>query len=265
MRQQKHGQRGKHPMANVIFKILVIWVILLFNTNAFANESYFTEHARGWHWYNEPKESKDADEEVDSDPILQMNAVRATVQRALNKAVMQPTKANVKSYIALQNQVASNANKFNHHWQAVLLESPELNYSTLHPTNNLAKQVQYDQTHVKDEALVKGFAKHYQLYYFYRSTCPYCQRFAPILKDFALGYGFNVLAITTDGISLPEFPDSYIDQGESRIYDVTVEPTVFAVNPITHKALRIATGLTTQSEIKKNIIALLTHFEGDVS
>jgi conjugal transfer pilus assembly protein TraF len=249
-------------MVNFFLKVILIFFILFYQITVLANETYFSDHAKGWHWYNEDK--PDTDDETSADPITQMNAVRATVQRALNKAVINPTKNNVKHYIELQNEVTNHANQFNHHWQAVLLENPKLNYSLLHPTNNLAKQVESDEVHKKDEKLVREFARHYQLYFFYRSSCPYCQKFSPILKDFAESYGFNVLPITTDGISLPEFPDSYIDQGESKIYDVTVEPTVFSVNPTTHQAMRIATGLTSQSEIKKNIVSLLTHFEGDV-
>lgn len=252
-------------MVNFLFKLCLFTYVISYHSFVFAEETtYFTEHTKGWHWYNDPKESDDSDEGSENDPITKMNAVRATVQRALNNAVINPSKENVKNYIVLQNQVANHANQFNHNWQAVLLDNPELNYSLLHPTNNLAKQVEYDQNHVAEEKIVRQLAQNYQLYFFYRSTCPYCQRFAPIVKDFAETYGFNVLPITTDGISLPEFPDSYINQGESQIYNVTVEPTLFAVNPVTHKAIRIATGLTSQSEIKKNIVALTTHFEGDV-
>jgi conjugal transfer pilus assembly protein TraF len=253
-------------MANQLIKFFFFMFITLSITKCFAiEEGYFSEHATGWHWYNEPKESDDDSGEVPEDPTLQMNAVRATVQRALNNAVLFPTKENVRNYIELQNEITNHANQFNHNWQAVLLENPALNYSLKHPTNNLAKQVEYDETYSRDENIIRSLAKSYQLYFFYRSTCPYCKRFAPIVKDFGMTYGFDILPITTDGIALPEFPDSYIDQGEKEIYGVDVEPTLFLVNPITKKTIRIATGLTSQAEIKKNIISIVTHFEGDVS
>lgn len=244
--------------------INLFFYFLMMTCICFAeNKMYFSEHAVGWHWYNEPKKEEDTDD-PESDPITQMNAVRDTVHRALNQAVLNPTKENVKNYIELQNSISNRANQFNHSWQAVLLENPELNYSLIHPTNNLAKQVEYDQTHIQEEKMIRTLAQHYQLYFFYRSTCHYCQRFAPIVKDFAVTYGFSVLPITTDSISLPEFPNSYLDQGEAHIYNVTAEPTLFLVNPSTQKAIRIATGLATQSEIKKNIMLLSTHFDGDV-
>lgn len=252
-------------MVNGLFRSVLLFNLIVFSTNTVAaDKDYFNEHEKGWHWYNDPKVSEDAEDQDESDPTTEMNAVHATVQRALNKAVLRPTKENVKNYIALQNEVSNHANQFNHTWQSVLLENPEMNYSILHPTNNLAKQVEYDQTHQREEKIIRNLAKSYQIYFFYRSTCPYCQRFAPIIKDFATTYGFNVLPITTDGISLPEFPKSYVDQGESQIYNVTVEPTLFLVNSETNKAIRISTGLATQSEIKKDIMAVVTHFDGDV-
>lgn len=251
-------------MANAILTTLLFSFVFLHASPVLAEDHYFDQHEKGWHWYDDPKASDESDNDDEENPITQMNAVRATIERALNKAVLNPSRDNVKNYISLQNQMAAKANQFDHSWQAVLLENPELNYSLIHPTNNLAKQVESDQTHLFEENAIRQLAKNYQLYFFYRSTCPYCQRFAPIVRDFAASYGFNTLAITTDGISLPEFPDSYADQGESQIYGITVEPALFMVNPITHKAIRIATGLTSQDEIKQNIVALLTHFEGDV-
>lgn len=244
-------------MANFLLA-LIVGIFFWFNhANAYAQETYFTSHATGWHWYNDPKDEDESEEDADSDPTVQMNAVHATVMRALNKAYLNPTKENIKHYKEIQDQVTNRASEFSKTWQTVVLENPELNYSLQHPTNNLAKQVEQDQAHANEEKVIREFARHYQLYFFYKSTCPYCQRFAPILKNFAENYGFNVLPITTDGISLPEFPGSYVDQGESRIYNVTVEPTLFAVNPMTHQGMRIATGLTSQEELKQNIMLIL--------
>jgi conjugal transfer pilus assembly protein TraF len=253
-------------MANSLFLRVFFLLLILFSKNSVAeNTTYFTEHTIGWHWYKDPAKTNETEEaEAAQDPITQMSAVRLTVQRALDRAVLQPSQDNVKQYIQLQNHVSQQANQFNHYWQAVLLQHPELDFALQHPTNNLAKQVEYDTHHREEEKMLRQFAKQYPLYFFYKSTCPYCQRFAPILKDFAQHEGFFILPITMDGIALKEFPDSYVDQGESRTYQVTVEPTVFAVNPVTRQAIRVSTGLVSEEEMKKNIIAVLTHFEGDV-
>jgi len=253
-------------MARWIYFILISIFTLNFNNAiASANETYFNEHAKGWHWYNDPKKEENTSEENDeNNPVEEMNAVHATIKKTLDKAVLDPNKENVKNYIILQNQMMTRANQFNHNWQAVIMENPELNYSLLHPTNNLAKQVDNDLIKDKEEKAIKEFFRNNELYFFYRSNCPYCQKFAPIIKDFVETYGIAILPITTNGISLPEFPNSYIDQGESKIYKVSVEPALFAVNPKTHKVVPVAFGLTSQAEIKKNILSLTTNFEGDV-
>jgi conjugal transfer pilus assembly protein TraF len=49
-------------------------------------------------------------------------------------------------------------------------------------------------------------ANHYALVTFFRSTCQYCQRFEPILAQFAQKYQFEVYPITTDGKGLPSYP-----------------------------------------------------------
>jgi len=247
--------------------IIIIVSIIIFSVNsvfASTNETYFNEHEKGWHWYKDPKKEEIKDENDDINPVEEMNAVHATIKKTLDKAVLHPNKENVKDYIILQNQVMSRANQFNHNWQAVILENPDLNYSLLHPTNNLAKQVENDLSKNVEEKTIADFAKNNELYYFYKSTCLYCQRFAPILKEFAEKYGFKILPITTDGVSLPEFPNSYVDQGEAKLYRVTMEPALFAVNPKSHQAAPVAFGLTSQSEIKKNIQAIVTKFDGDV-
>lgn len=251
-------------MAKLI-NVILLWLFTLNFNSAFAdtNENYFNEHAKGWHWYNDPKKEETTEENEDN-PVAEMNAVHATIKKALDKAVLHPNKENVKNYIVLQNQMMAQANQFNHNWQAVIMENPELNYSLLHPTNNLAKQVENDLIKTKEEKAIREFAQNNELYFFYKSTCPYCQKFAPIIKEFAETYHIEILPITTDGISLPEFPNSYIDQGESQIYRVSVEPALFAVNPKTHQAVPVAFGLTSQAEIKKNILSLATRFEGDV-
>jgi conjugal transfer pilus assembly protein TraF len=250
-----------------LIKIGLLGCLLFFvNSVVVAGENdYFDEHAKGWHWYDDPKQSPDQDEEDSPvSPVMQMNAVRATIESSLNKAILYPNKENVKNYITLQNELMSHASQFDHNWQAVLLDNPDLNYSLIHPTNNVAKQVEYDQEKLKEDAVIHELAKKGELVFFYRSTCPYCQRFAPIVKDFAESYGITITPITTDGISLPEFPNSYPDNGQSAKLNVTVEPALFVFNRQTHQVFPIVYGMTSQAEIKKNILNIVTHFEGEV-
>lgn len=259
---------------------MMAWMTILFLvcSVSFAKEKneinernatgYFSQHAKGWLWYDDPiekEEQEEGDEKEKTDEIAeQMNAIRAAVKKSLEKLYLFPTKENIKNYIKLQDKLVSRASEVQHNWQAVLLENPELDYSLKHPTNNIAKQVEYDLEKKQENAVIHDLAKKSGLFFFYRSTCVYCQRFAPIVKDFAATYGITVIPITMDGISLPEFPNSHPDQGQAKQFDVRAEPALFAVNPYTQKAFPIAYGLTSQADIKKNMVNIATRFGGDV-
>lgn len=45
--------------------------------------------------------------------------------------------------------------------------------------------------------------KMYAFVVFYRSTCPHCQQFIPILAQFGKDFGFKIYAYSTDGKALP--------------------------------------------------------------
>jgi conjugal transfer pilus assembly protein TraF len=129
---------------------LLLSAILLFGCQNIFAKVFYEGHAEGWHWYADPeKEAQETNamkqEEIAvKDPNKEMEVLRATIQRALNKAILYPTEANIKDYIDLQNRLSNQSTIFADIWQKVLLENPGLNYALVHPTNALAKQVDLD-------------------------------------------------------------------------------------------------------------------------
>lgn len=244
-----------------IFFIVLFFYLGVISFAYADDKGYYDEHEKGWHWYDDPKKQEEDEEENSlNDPVIQMNAVRATIQRALDQAVLNPTQENVKKYKSIQDQLARQADKFSNVWKEMLLENPALDYSLLHPTNNMGRMIESDQERIKEENAIRALSRTYGLFFFYRSTCPYCRSFAPIVKTFAKTYGIKVTAITTDGISLPEFPNSYLDQGQAERFHVTVEPALFAVSPYTEKAFPITYGLISLSDLKRRILDIATKF-----
>jgi conjugal transfer pilus assembly protein TraF len=227
-------------------------------------ETYYDQHAVGWHWYRDPiRHPRNPLPPIQTDPVQQMRVERETVERALDAAVLMPTRDNIKRYIVLQNQTSARASHFAKLWQVVLLQNPDLDYSIAHPTNQLAREVYLDQENSNEDAAIKKLAAHSGLFFFYRSTCPYCQRFAPILKDFSERYGITVVPITTDGIALPSFPHSHPDTGQSARFHVTVEPALFTVDPYSHQAVPVSYGLLSEGDLRKRILEIADHFQGD--
>jgi conjugal transfer pilus assembly protein TraF len=242
----------------------MIIFIYIMTSLTYANYHYYDSEPRGWHWYDNPTPTYDDEDEETPDPLDAMNAENKAILRALYTARKYPTKENVKNYIAMQHAVMGEARKFSHVWEAVLIENPELNYAIKHPTNNYARMIEEDELRKKEEAAIQQLAKVSGLFFFYRSTCPYCRAFAPTLKQFAEQYGIKVVPITTDGISLPQFPDSRLNQGQAEAFGVKAEPALFAVNPYTQKAFPITYGLISFADLKRRILDIATQFDGDL-
>lgn len=246
-------------------KWLSILVGILVSVAAYStfaeSKTFYQEHERGWHWY-EKVPDKEAQNEEDNNPVSQMDTIRSTVKQALDKAILNPTPENVKNYIALQNDVAERSARFSKQWQEALLENPKLDYSLVHPTNSMARQIEVDQESQKENDAIKQLAQESGLFFFYKSTCPYCRGFAPILKRFAEQHGITVIPITTNGISLPEFPDSYTDQGQAVTFEVKVEPSLFIVNPYTKKAIPVGYGLMSETDLRKRILDIAKQMKG---
>lgn len=259
---------GKKPILLLLILASLFGLILLFCIQN-AHAQFYDGHSEGWHWYENPKEETKEIEEskgikksevISNDPIEQMKALRITLERSLNKAILYPTDTNVKNYISLQNRLGNQASLFSDVWQRVLLENPDLNYSLIHPTNNLAKQVDLDLQHKKEEVAIEKLAKEGGLFFFYSSSCAYCRKFAPILKNFSKNYNISILPITLDGGFLPEFPNSKIDKGQAAKFNVTVEPSLFAVNPYTGKAYPVSQGLISEYDLRKRILDISQNF-----
>ena len=219
-------------------------------------DHFWDQHAQGWHWYEDPSGLHQTQPVSISDPIKTMETWHQKITRALDQAILNPTPANMRAYITLQNEVSGQANRFALAWQAALLNDPALDYSLSHPTNSMGKAVYLTEQKQQEDQAIAQLAQHSGLFFFYRSSCPYCQRFAPIVKDFSERYGIAIVPITTDGIALPAFPHSHKDQGQAAQLKVTQEPALLTVNPYSRQIIPVSYGLMSEDELRTRILAI---------
>lgn len=230
----------------------------LADDNANPQTSFWGEHAQGWHWYEDPAEDQNSEQALSqADPVQVMDALQKAVKQKLDRAILNPSQENMRDYIALQNQVSDKASQFAKAWRSTLLSYPGLDFNLTHPASAVGKEVYTTEQRAAEDKVIHDWAQHTGLFFFYRSSCPYCQRFAPILKDFVGRYGISVVPVTTDGISLPDFPDSHVDQGQAARFNVTVEPALFTVNPYTQQIVPVAYGLMAEDELKQRILTIV--------
>jgi len=229
--------------------------------------TYWLDRWRGWHFYEDP-----APDEVDTPqppkPVPTPAAPAAArapelaeferLQKALeefrNVAIVRPTEANVRRYMELEALVVGRASYFADVAQRVAWSTPELD-PTLQgrPVNAKALEVFERRQQADRSASVAALAADHVLIFVYRSDCPYCHAFAPVLQAFEARHGLQVMAVSIDGGPMPGFPRARPDNGIATALRVTQVPAVFLAQPRTGRITPIGFGVLSESQLLERI------------
>mgnify|MGYP002376969454 CR=1 FL=1 len=273
---------------NTMMKYPAIALLMLFNLpslihaspvvgegDALAPIPYYQSGEQGWFWYAQPPANPDKPEppeeqpaavmsvspakpaEDTNDPLVQMKQVQEAIERAQARAVLDPTPANVQAFMVVNAQAQAQAARFAETWQQVLWQTPQLDYRLVKPTDDQAIHAYNDAKLAINEDFLRSASQQYGLFFFFRSTCPYCHKLAPILKQFATQYGFNIVAVSLDGQGLPEFPDFKTSQQVAVELKVEAVPALFLVEPRKRDIQPISYGFITWDELRTRIYTVL--------
>jgi len=225
--------------------------------------SYWSDTWRGWHFYEDPDTEDPLDQAaprpaqpaLERPPeLLEFERLKKTLEDFRNIAIMRPTEANVRRYMALEAQVVGRASYFADVAQRVAWAAPELD-PTLRgrPVNAKALEVFEQQQRQERSALAAALGRDHVLFFFYRSDCPYCHAFAPTLQAFQARHGIQVVAVSVDGGPMPGFPDARTDNGIATTLQVSQVPAVFLAQPFTGKITPIGFGVLSESQLLERI------------
>ena len=106
------------------------------------------------------------------------------------------------------------------------------------------------------DATLQAVTQQQGFFFFYSSSCPHCQRFAPTLKRFSQHYGFSVVAISVDGGFLTEFPGAVMNEGQTKLFQVTVYPSLFLVDPKRQLAHLVTEGNIDENELLSRVLKI---------
>ena len=222
--------------------------------------SYWLRNQEGWFWYRDAplntQPKKDDQREKDQRPreLIEFDVMQKRLDELKRIAVMNPTDAHMKAYMGYQRYVMDKSAVFADNWQRVVWQTPELDYSLKgRPTNNFAIGVYDQQLRDKQANTIRALARTHGLFFFFRSDCPYCHKFAPVLKRFEEVYGLTVFAVSLDGGSLPEYPNPVADNGIAASLNVSVVPALFLAVPGTREITPIGYGLMAETELVERI------------
>lgn len=246
--------------------------------NAAGGLEYLKEHDRGWFWYEpveipqektpEPEKKPEPQASVAPNPYVDptgaMKAYQKSIEDARNLAILDPSPANVKHYMAVQKEAMNRSGIFADTWRRVLWETPELDESLKSPMGKAGMDVHKNQVRLGKEEAINQLAQTDGIFFFFKKSCPYCHAQAPILKSFAARYGVSVIPISLDGGGLPEYPVPAPDVGWAERLGVNVTPAMFMVNPRTREIVPMAYGVISEEEIKDRIYTIAMKRVGDI-
>lgn len=264
----------KHVWFNRVQPVMVcvlLCISLTHMVSAALEKSFFKDHARGWFWYEDPvidalEETKK--EENEKSLLLAPRAKPKTATDRLNdvkehlaelkaKAILEPTPEHVKAYQEMQMNVVNQSEAFSKAWMMNVYLNPTLDENVKNPSAQAARFVVYEEERIESERLISGLKSTYGLFYFYSGSCSYCKSFAPILKQFADKYDWEVMAISLDGAPSEVFSNWQPDNGASKQWNVQTVPAVFAVNPEKNDVIPVAHGFMAIDAMEKRIVMIV--------
>lgn len=233
---------------------------------------YWRDSWRGWHFYEDPALDDTpatravppasaaaipppAKATTPRPPELEeFERLQKTLEEYRNVAIIRPSEANVRRYMELEAKVVSQASTFADVARRVAWATPELD-PTLQgrPVNAKALEVFEESQRTERSRSVAQLGKDHVLFFFYRSDCPYCHAFAPVLEAFQSRHGIQVVAISIDGGPMPGFPSARRDNGIATTLQVTQVPAVFLAQPFTGQITPIGFGVLSETQLLERI------------
>ncbi|MBK8284179.1 MAG: conjugal transfer protein TraF [Ahniella sp.] len=223
-------------------------------------------HERGWFYYQplpplvpsaKPDPTRASPNEPDSMVPLGSAWLRKNLPIYLDRAVDQPTLANVRRYRYLERLAMDRSSAYSDTSARLTMLDPLLDEQQVSPLTALAKATRHREIDRDRQRLLEGISEQAGLWFFFRSDCPYCHAQVPALLSLARVHEFSILPISIDrkpmpGEGLPRFVP---DNGQAAKLGVQVTPTLFLVHR-DGRVLPLATGLQTMDQIEFRMIEL---------
>lgn len=227
--------------------------------------SYWLREREGWFWYREPPAPiphLPHQEKLPPQPsrpreLIEFEAMQRRLEDLKRIAVMNPSDANLLAYMRYQQRIMHQSEVFAQGWQRLVWTTPELDYGLRgRPANTTAAGVYDEQLQTRQAQTIRGLAANHELLFIFRGDCPYCHRFAPILKRFEAAFGLRVFAVSLDGRGLPEYPNPQSDNGIAARLNAGVVPALYLTAPATRDIQPVGFGLMAETDLVERIAAL---------
>lgn len=246
-----------------VMRLILLWLLLGSNT-LFAEDmtSYWLRNRDGWFWYRDPPPPAAKSLPKPAVPkqpreLAEFDSMQKKLEDLKRVAVVNPTDSNLLAYMRYQRYVMNKSEVFAERWQRLVWTVPELDYGlTGRPTNSLAISVFDEQLQERQVQRIRALSSTHGLLFIFRSDCPYCHRFAPILKRFEHQFGMLVFPVSLDGKGLPEYPSPQPDNGTAAKLKATVVPALYLTAPSKREIRPVGFGVMALGDLIERVATL---------
>lgn len=231
-------------------------------TSPEQSSTYWLRNREGWFWYRDPPASVKPPKASPPPPsrppeLVEFEAMQQRLDELKRVAVMNPTDTNLVAYMRYQRFVMNKSEVFAERWQRLVWTVPELDYGlTGRPTNSMAIGAFDEQQQIRQAQVVRNLASTHGLLFIFRSDCPYCHRFAPILKRFEQEFGMTVFPVSLDGRGLPEYPNPQMDNGIATRLNASMVPALYLTAPSKRQIRPVGFGVMALTELLDRIATI---------
>lgn len=223
---------------------------------------YYDSRERGWFWYEDPPPKRDpvpipeAGSPPAGEAVQRLEAYKAVIQEARARAFLEPTPENLQRVAELQTRMVKRASDAADVWQRVIWANPQYDFTLERPVTRVGLDAYNAKAAGQKRATFEKMAAENVLYFFFRSDCPYCHAFAPVLAAFTRATGIRVFPVSLDGAGLPDYPAPNVDNGISRTLGVDTVPALFLADPARGRISPVGYGVMSEMELAERLVAL---------
>lgn len=226
---------------------------------------FFEDKERGWFWHeslpaeNEPEEITPAPSTATQQKVeLSTTWLKSQLPVLLDKAINNPTEANLSAYAYAQRLMLDQASRFSSKMDEFMSTESFLDESRRRPSVSFELNAfEAERSEVVKSVVKEVSSQSKGLFFFYASDCGFCHKMVPVLTELKRRHNLKILAVSMDGGVIPGMEGFDIVSDESgdvsRKFSVNVTPTIHLVK-MDNSAELVAEGLKPITELEDRLL-----------
>lgn len=229
--------------------------LLVFFACWVAEASFFEQRYRGWFWFEKNEKKNKAITAREAREMV--SNLKNELDDRRNIMIAQPNAENVLEYVIWEEKMWKNALMLDDAYREAKFKYPEYFPEAI---NVHAVKLKRGLVRKENRERIGYFASKYDLVFFSKADCLYSKNLAPILKNFAEEYKFNIEEASIDGKISGLFEGGeYKDLG--RKLGIKHTPIIYAISKDKKKVFEMIRGMVSKSELEEYAV-LAANFVG---